>query len=72
MREAPGWVKRLVAARGVHLSEKALYGWVVHLSRFLKHCRNGGAGASGNVASAIGRDVMEGRGVAGVKSLLDG
>ena len=55
VREAPGWVKRLVAARGVRLSEKTLYWWGVHLSRFLRHCRTAGADASENLASAIGQ-----------------
>ncbi len=54
-REVPTWVRRLVLARGVRLSEKTLYWWGVHLSRFLKHCRCAGRGASEDLATAVGQ-----------------
>ena len=53
--EPPRWVRRLVDARGVRLPEKTLYLWGVHLSRFLKYCRDGGTAASENLSSAMGQ-----------------
>jgi len=37
------WVVRLVEGRGLHVPDKVLFWWSVHLDRFLSYCRSAGA-----------------------------
>jgi integron integrase len=40
--EPKAWVRRLVAAQGLNLTEKQLGWWSFHLERFLRYCRKQG------------------------------
>jgi hypothetical protein len=49
-QEAKPWVKRLLAAQGISLTEKEVFWWNVYLERFLAFCRR--QGESNDVATS--------------------